>query len=597
MPGHVFRKKTSAVCAGILLISGLLSGCLADKPAVAPEQAGDAGLLAYVTTDKARYNPGDPVKYTLTMKPSDEGGDVIVRYKHLDETVSESTIKWDGAAAEVQWEWKPQSEDYKGYMAEIYLKQGKEIVDHMNIAVDVSSDWGKFPRYGYLADFMAMDTGEQQSTVDRLNRFRINGIQFYDWQWKHHIPLKMDGDKPASQWPEIANRLVSYDTVRNYIDLAHGRNMKAMNYNLLFGAFEDAEQDGVKREWGLFKDPLLTSQDRHPLPESWASDIMLMNPANEEWQTYLFAKEKDAFKHLPFDGWHVDQLGDRGVLYDGNADKLNLPETYVPFMNAAKEAIDVDYVMNAVGQFGQSYIAKTPVKFLYTEVWDAHPQYRNLKEIVDQNLKYSAGALNTVFAAYMNYDHADSRGEFNTPGVLLTNAVIFASGGSHLELGENMLAKEYFPNRNLSIPDELETSLVSYYDFLTAYQNLLRDGTADKELDVTAAEGTALSAMPERGKVWSFAKEAQGRTMLHLINFTDATTMEWQDNKASQAEPKEIADIKLTVKAEGKVKKVWTASPDYYGGSAVGLDFTQKDGELTVALPKLKYWNMVVLEY
>jgi len=597
MPGHVFRKKTAAVCAGILLIPGLLSGCLADKPALAPEQAGDAGILAYVTTDKARYSPGDPVKYTLTMNPSEEGGDVIIRYKHLDETVSESTVKWDGAAAEVQWEWKPEPDDYKGYMAEIYLRQGKEIVDHTNIAVDVSSDWGRFPRYGYLADFMAMDAGEQENTIERLNRFRINGIQFYDWQWKHHIPLKLDGDKPASQWPEIANRLVSYDTVKNYIDLAHSRNMKAMNYNLLFGAFEDAEQDGVKREWGLFKDPLLTSQDRHPLPESWASDIMLMNPANEEWQKYLFAKEKDAFKHLPFDGWHVDQLGDRGVLYDGNAGKLNLPETYVPFMNAAKKAIDVDYVMNAVGQFGQSYIAKTPVKFLYTEVWDAHPQYRNLKEIVDQNLKYSAGSLNTVFAAYMNYDHADSRGEFNTPGVLLTNAVIFASGGSHLELGENMLAKEYFPNRNLSIPDELETSLVSYYDFLTAYQNLLRDGTVDKELDAAAAEGTVLSAMPARGKVWSFAKEAQGRTMLHLINFTDATTMEWQDNKASQAEPKEIEDIELTVKADGKVKKVWTASPDHYGGSAVGLDFTQKDGELKVTLPKLKYWNMVVLEY
>ncbi|MFF2886467.1 glycoside hydrolase family 66 protein [Paenibacillus sp. NPDC057967] len=598
MPGYVFCKKTAAVCASVLVITGLLAGCLGGKQAVVdPQKAGDAGLLAYVTTDKARYNPGDPVHYTLTMKPSDIGGDLIVRYKHLDRTMGESTIKWDGSAAQVQWEWKPSSDDYKGYMAEIFLKQGKEIVDHTNIAVDVSSDWGKFPRYGYLADFMAMDAGEQDKTVDRLNRFRINGIQFYDWQWKHHIPMKLDNGQPASEWPEIAGRLVSYDTVKGYIDLAHSKNMKAMNYNLLFGAFEDAEKDGVKREWGLFRDPLLATQDRHPLPDSWVSDIMLMNPANEQWQNYLFQAEQEVFKHLPFDGWHVDQLGDRGILYDGNADKVNLPETYVPFMNAAKKAVDVDYVMNAVGQFGQSYIAKTPVKFLYTEVWDAHPQYRNLKEIVDQNLKFSAGELNTVFAAYMNYDHADSRGEFNTPGVLLTDAVIFASGGSHLELGENMLAKEYFPNRNLSIPAELEEALVSYYDFMTAYQNLLRDGTVDKELNVAAAEGAELSAMPERGKVWSFAKEAQDKTILHLINFSDATVMEWQDNKASQAEPKEIADLKLTVKADGKVKKAWLASPDYYNGSALPLEFTEKNGAVELTLPHLKYWNMVVLEY
>src|SRR5690606_10832339 len=264
--------------------------------------------------------------------------------------------------------------------------QGKELVDQLNIAVDVSSDWGKFPRYGYLADFMAMDVQEQEQIIDKLNRYRINGVQFYDWQWKHHIPLKLEGEQPASQWPEIANRLVSYDTVKNYIDLAHEKNMMAMNYNLLFGAFEDAEQDGVQREWGLFKDPLLKTQDKHPLPDSWASDIMLYNPANTDWQQYLLNEEKKVFQHLPFDGWHVDQLGDRGVLYDGDAQKINLAETYVPFLQKAKQELGVDLVMNAVGQFGQANIAQAPVQFLYTEVWDGHPQYRNLKDIVDQNL-------------------------------------------------------------------------------------------------------------------------------------------------------------------------------------------------------------------
>ena len=49
----------------------------------------------------------------------------------------------------------------------------------------------------------------------------------------------------------------------------------------------------------------------------------------------------------------------------------------------------------------------------------------------------------------MNYNKADNRGEFNTPGVLLTDAVMFALGGSHLELGgDHMLCKEYFPNEN-----------------------------------------------------------------------------------------------------------------------------------------------------
>ena len=39
-----------------------------------------------------------------------------------------------------------------------------------------------------------------------------------------------------------------------------------------------------------------------------------------------------------------------------------------------------------------------------------------------------------------------------------------------------MLCKEYFPNENLTMSEELKTAMVRYYDFLTSYQNLLRDG-------------------------------------------------------------------------------------------------------------------------
>lgn len=589
------RRKAAALGAAVLLASTLLTACMKDA-SVAPTEAGDGDVLGFVTTDKSRYEAGESVKYSLEMSGGEGEGTLVVRYKQLDELVEEQEIKWDGSS-EVKWEWQAPEADFTGYMTEIYLKQDSEIVDHTNIAVDVSSDWSKFPRYGYLADYMTMEPAEQEAVIERLNRFRINGIQFYDWQWKHHIPLKLEDGQPATKWLEIANREVSFDTVKRYIDLAHDQNMMAMNYNLLFGAYEDAEQDGVKREWGAFRDPLATDYDKHPLPDSWASDIVLMNPANKEWQEYIFEQEKIAFEHLPFDGWHVDQLGDRGSLWDVNGDKIDLAKSYVDFLNSAKEAVPGDYVMNAVGQYAQAYLAtQTPVEFLYTEVWSGHPNYKSLKEIIDQNWKYSKGKLNTVLAAYMNYDHANSVGEFNTPGVLLTNAVIFASGGSHLELGENMLAKEYFPNRNLSIPTELEEQLVSYYDFLTAYQNVLRDGVQEAELEVTA-EGVELSTVAEKGKVWAMAKEKGQQHVMHLVNFKDAVHMNWNDSDATQTEPVLVEEVKLSVAVDRKVKKLWTASPDAYYGSAVELEFTQKDGQLSFTLPTLKYWDMVVIEY
>ncbi|WP_274365044.1 glycoside hydrolase family 66 protein [Paenibacillus thermotolerans] len=591
-------KKAAVIGLAVLLAASALTGCFGGQKAIQPQDAKNGDILGVVTTDKARYNPGDTVRFKLPLEEAVTDGTLVVRYKQLSDVVEETEIKLNGGN-ELSWEWKAPEDDYKGYMAEVYLKQGSEISDHANIAVDVSSDWGKFPRYGYLADFLPMEAGQREAVIERLNRFHINGIQFYDWQWKHHMPLKLENGQLAESWPDIANRKVSRETVADYIDLAHDKNMKAMNYNLLFGAYDDAEADGVKKEWGLYKDPLGTTPDFHPLPASWASNINLYDPSNPQWRQYLFEQEKKTFELLPFDGWHVDQLGDRGNLYNADSKKVDLAATYAPFLQAAKKAIDVDYVMNAVGQYGQAYIAsQAPVKFLYTEVWSGHPQYKHLKDIADQNYKFGKGRLNTVFAAYMNYDHADSSGnEFNAPGVLLTDAVIFAAGGSHLELGENMLAKEYFPNRNLTIPEELEAQLVAYYDFLVAYQNVLRDGVEDSQADITGIEGAELSAGAEQGKVWAYAKRKPGYEIAHFINFTDAIHMQWNDSQATQKEPAVKNNVKVSVQASGKVKRVWFASPDAYNGSPIDLAFKQQGDKVEVTLPTLKYWDMVVMEY
>ncbi|MBB6671330.1 glycoside hydrolase family 66 protein [Cohnella nanjingensis] len=590
-------KRAVGLLAVALALTVPLSACERTAP-IRAQDVPEASLLGDASTDKARYAPGETVRYTMKLNGDAPSGKLVVRYKQLDRVVGETKMPVKGAK-ELVWEWKPPADDYTGYMTEIFLERDGHLADRRTIAVDVSSDWGKFPRYGYLADFMSMERANREAVIDRLNRYHLNGLQFYDWQWKHHDPVKTDeAGQPAAAWSDIAGREVSLATMRDYIALAHGKNMKAMNYNLLFGAYEDAERDGVKREWGLFKDPTGETQDRHPLPDGWASDILLMDPSNPDWQQYLIAKERKAFELLPFDGWHVDQLGDRGARWTATGKSVNLAATYAPFLQAAKQGLDVDYVMNAVGQFAQPYIAKqAPVKFLYTEVWESHPQYKNLKQIVDQNRKLSDGKLNTVLAAYMNYDLSDRKGEFNRPGVLLADAVIFASGASHLELGENMLSKEYFPHRNLSVTPALERDLIAFYDFLTGYQNLLRDGAEDAEVDVTDDSGTALSREAEAGKIWTFAKRKDDRVMLHLINFADAKGMNWNDAKGTQAEPTVKENVRLAVRTDRKVGKVWMATPDYYGGSAVELGFKQEGGSLRLTLPKLRYWDMVVIEY
>ncbi|MBH9966109.1 glycoside hydrolase family 66 protein [[Bacillus] enclensis] len=592
------KKKSLAVLASMSLTAALLFGCMNSnsEPVFQAETIQQGKWVKQLTADKAAYAPGDSVKLSLSLNEKVEEGKILVQYKHLDETVKEEEIDLKGQ--DISWSWSPKKDDFKGYMVEVYVKQGDEVIDHQNIGVDVSSDWAKFPRYGYLADFFEMEADQQEDVIDKLNRYHINGLQFYDWQYKHEKPLKIEDGKVAETWPDIANREVSRETIERYISLAHEKNMKAMNYNLLFGSYENAESEGVKKEWGLFKDPDAEEQDKHPLPDNWASDIYLMDPSNKEWQDFIINEEKQVFDHLDFDGWHVDQLGDRGVLWNAKGKTVDLSATYVPFLKEAKQELGTDLVMNAVSQYAQGYIAsRAPVSFLYSELWDGHKTYSSLKGVIDQNSKYSKGKLNTILAAYMNYDLSDSMGEFNTPGVLMTNAVIFASGGAHLELGENMLSKEYFPHKKLSMSEELNTELTRYYDFLVAYQNLLRDGGEETEKEVKVKGDLTVSDQPKLGSVWSFSKKKEDKQLIHLINFTDAASLEWRDNQGTQPEPEEKKDIEVEVKVDGKADKVWVATPDAYQGSPVEIDFKQKGDSITFTVPSLKYWDMVVIDY
>ncbi|MGZ9585462.1 glycoside hydrolase family 66 protein [Paenibacillus marinisediminis] len=590
------RKKYGRSMIILLGCLMLMSAGCSKQTSIKAEEVKVQNMVKSITTDKAAYAPGNPVKFTLQMNQPISGAKLNVQYRHLDELIGQQELHLEGN--EAIWDWTPPEADFKGYMVEVFLSEKGEVKDQYNIAVDVSSDWSKFPRYGYLADFYEMRTEDMAKVINRLNRFHINGIQFYDWQYKHHAPIKIENGELAKQWKDIANRPVASSTVKGYIDLAHEHNIKAMNYNLIFGAYEDAEQDGVKSEWGLYKDPNATEQDKHPLPDSWPSDIMVYDPANPEWQDYLIEQETRVFEKLPFDGWHVDQLGDRGSLWTAKGDIASLPSGYVSFLQAAKQKLDVDYVMNAVDQYALTDLAaNAPLNFLYTEVWGGHPRYNNLKDIIDKNKVFSQDRLNTVLAAYMNYGKGSSKGEFNTPGVLLTDAVIFASGGAHLELGENMLCSEYFPNRNLSIPKELEQQLVRYYDFMVAYQNLLRDGLENTKVTAQGAGDVPISPYASQGKVWSFAKHKDGMDIVHFINFTDAVTMNWNDNEGTQVEPTERSNVKVAIQTSKKVDRIMFASPDYYNGSPVELKFEQKDDQVSLELPKLKYWDMVKIAY
>lgn len=542
-----------------------------------------------IHSDKAVYHPGETVQFRLN-RPVE--GAKKVRYKHLNEIIHSESITGDG------WSWQTPQADFKGYFVELLVQgsAGDSVI--AAIGVDVSSDWTKFPRYGFLSNYGNLSEREMNNVLERLNRLHINGLQYYDWQYKHHRPLAGTEDHPLQSWKEISNKDVYLKTLKYYITEAGKRNMKSMFYNLAFGVLEDGFSDGVSRSWMLYKDPNAVTIDQHELPKPFfKSSILVADAGNAHWQQYIAGENDKVYRALNFDGYHVDALGDRGALYNYEGESVDQQKSFKSFLQAMKQKHPQKHlVMNAVNQWGKNDILQSPVDFAYTEVWSPNNSYDALRRIIAENFEASGGKA-TVLAAYLNYGKNSSPGEFNTHSVLLANAVIFASGGAHLEMGEHMLGSEYFPNNNLKMPDALNNAITGYYDFLVAYQNLLRDG-GDFIPKEFASEGFQISEWPGKsGEVAFLSKQVGNRQVFHLINFTGAGTLQWRDDMGLQKSPDVYVQQQCGFRSATPVKKLWMASPDYQYGTSVEIPFQQNGDVVTFKLPYLKYWTMVVAEY
>lgn len=567
-------------------------------------------LIGDVYPDKARYYPGDKVTIKIKLANKlhkDFSGVIYIFYKHLENTIEKEKIQVNlknNQKKQLDISWNPPKDDFKGYLVEVYAVEGNKVIDSRNTAIDISSDWSKFPRYGYITNFPLQTKEKSLLIIEELNKYHLNGLLFYDWQYKHNKPLAGTVENPDVKWKDVANRDIYGQTVKDYIELAHSKNMMAANYNLMYGGYFDYVKDGAKPEWGLYKDPNHEEQDNHPLPYTWATDrLYLFNPANNDWQNYIFNAEKDAFRVYNFDVWHVDTLGPRGTVYDYKGNPVELSTTYADFLNNAKKALGKRIVCNTVNEYGLIDVAsRADVDFLYVEIWPpTRAHYNFLKQTVDNGYNYSDGKKATVIAAYMNYGIADRSGEFNEHSVRLTDATIFAAGGAHIELGDTgMLSKEYFPSAKLKMSESLKEAMRNYYDFLVAYENLLRDGLkeSDNKIEIPGVE---ISNNGSARTVWTYAKQKDGYDVIHMINLLGIEVSNWRDDLGNYSAPPIIKDFKVKYYLkDDNVKNVYLSSPDINDGKVVKLQFRKKEDSkgkyLEISVPELRYWDMIFIK-
>ena len=589
------NKILRCFCALALLV--LFAGARSAK--------GDETMVC--RTEKSMYAPGETATVCLEGLPA-EATALRARLYSLERCV------WDWQLpASKRFPLSLPDADGRGYALEVEaLDEQQNVLTSAFTAVDVSSSWTKFPRYGYVWDFTP--SADAESKADEMARYHLNGVQFYDWQYRHHRPLATD----LSGWRDWSGRWISGDTVLAYLRGAHDRGMACMAYNLICAANETYLTDGsgVQADWRLVRAngaDFTCDMDAKLGPVGVLQYFNLLNP---DWQNYIFAQENRVFEAFDFDGWHGDTIGENGPMrtadggplgYDADGKPIYLvKDGYTAFLNAAKAAIGDKYLaFNPVGAQGIENVNVSAVDVLYTEFWPwdrnangrLYDDYYTLHRAILGACEQSGGK-SLIVAAYVNY--RNPKAAFNPAAVRMLDCVVFASGGSRIELGNggNMLSDEYFPaDGKKRMDDGLRSAVARLYDFLVAYENLLRDGQRPVSRTVRL-ENLPVSTDGRSDTVWCFAKADSSTEIYHFLNLT-GTDDGWRDEEQTKKPPIAHENVKTRLYTDYPVREVWLASPDGESPLPLPLEFqTGRDANGAYAeftQPALEYWNLIFL--
>jgi dextranase len=595
----------------------LLMGCQG-----AQAQESISPTITDVFTDKARYAPGELVSIEVDLKNSpgtpESHAALDLSFFHLGEEIGSGVVRDLTVTGQqpvlFSIQWLPPTRDYTGYFVDVRLlnSQGKEL-DRSQTAIDVSTEWNRFPRYGYLAHYSKTEGADPDLWIAELNKFHIDGLEYYDFQDRHEHPLAGTVQDPAPRWYDIADREIDRDILSEFLNGAHSRNMMSMAYDTSYSAYASAFSDGsgVQLKWATWDTPnaprTIANAKALDLPANTAWEtprLIYMNQNSPEWQDYLFGQMANLFLVYPFDGWHIDTFGTKGA-YAYAGSYINFIAGFRPFIENAKNYLNKRIVLNTVNTWGQDGTAQSSADFVYSELWEGHETYASILAVADQ-VHTANPDVGLVLAAYLHRRDTKSattsgKRQFNLPSVLLADAVIFASGASHIELGDGsrMLSSEYFPaDTTYSVSPTLYSSLRRYYDFLTAYENVLRYRVTPSAARAVV-QGYPSNSTGVPNTIWTIARQEENQTIIHFINLLGSDDPHWRDINADRPDAPLLSKVKVRVYSDAKISSAEWATPDADGGRLHPLNFQSGDQDgrtyIDIVLPSLKYWDMVLL--
>lgn len=441
----VRKQAVLFLCLMLLLVQTFTTGYARSGTAQA-EPAGQANpKILKMVPSKARFAPGEAAELILTLNPSDDwSGKLHLQIYQLNTLVAESskdlTVLQKGSNM-LTVGWTPPAEDFRGYTAKAWI-EGTASTDYATAAIDVSSDWTRFPRYGYVADFPQETAEESDSKLRELSQnYYMNAYQFYDWMWRHDVSVYSKTDEDGqpltdadgnfideeinadTHYTDLLGRSLFPLSVKQQVEAAQKYGSAAMAYQMNYAARENYEDFGVSPEWGLYNTDQLDKSNPQKDQNGYTFDVngkttslFLQDPGNTFWQDYITRQFDRSINTFGFNGIHLDQWGanDNNFLYGYNGNKRYYSLDYGKLIGSVKDSLlannpaKSNVTFNMVGGNAEYSAVPNPdtkTDFDYSEIWQDRNHYRDIQKVVEDT-RIQNGGKAMVIAGYMNYKEA-----------------------------------------------------------------------------------------------------------------------------------------------------------------------------------------------
>lgn len=551
--------------------------------------------------DKAQYLKGDTVKILLENGIVEDILEINIIVSELENTLVAKTVGKDNLLREKIIYQLELTLPVGNYGVDVKVTYAEKEVD-LHTAFDIVDTLTSCIRYGFLADFSKEDQLDR-SDVEFANKLHLNVLQFYDWMYRHD---KLVAD--TQEYKEPLGRDISLQTIKNKIRFCKEYGIRPFAYGAIYAASKEAYEEHP--EWAFYK------KNQEAL--TFADWLVFMDTSEKApWCQHIIEEYAEAIARLGFQGIHMDTYGFPKYAWNSENERVSLAETFSGMINKAKSAVKAidekaGVIFNAVNNWPVEQVAKSEQDAVYIEVWPPHVTYHHLYSLI-REAKY-LGAKNVILAAYIEaFQDAETEEDIRAAEMsyLLTNAVIQASGGSQLVLGETnaLLRDSYYVNYAV-IREEFLPIVKSYCDFSVRYGKLLYDERA-MDISMTAANGIntdikfsawevndiSFSSYGEPGKIWSIIRETSGNLTIQLINLCNSNEL-W--NQPKYQRPSQVQKIQVDILMDADIKGVFCASPDDLQGIPHKLEYAitqQENGQhIQFQVPTLEIWTLIWME-